>query len=257
MIDSNIKFLRKSQGLTQEELARKIGVKRAMIGSYEEKRAQPKISALQSLSSFFNVSIDALINTDLSKQPDTENTRTDISGNSLRVLATAVDQDNNELISLVPAKASAGYTAGYADVDYIQKLPVFNLPFRELGHERSYRVFQIKGDSMEPVKSGSYIICEYLLNWNEIDEGKSYIILTKYDGIVYKRLYKQSTTELLLKSDNPDYEAYNLNFDNVLEVWKALGYISFELPDSNLVSVNHMQKLYVELKDEIEKIKKL
>ncbi|MBI9069664.1 MAG: helix-turn-helix domain-containing protein [Salinivirgaceae bacterium] len=257
MIENNIKFLRKKNGLTQEDLAKKIGVNRAMIGSYEEKRAQPKISVLQGLSTFFKVSIDDLINTDLANYSNESPYENRNTGQNLRVLTAAIDEDNNELISLVPAKASAGYTAGYADVDYIEKLPGFNLPFNEISRSKSYRVFQIKGDSMEPIKSGSYIICEYLLNWNDIDEGKPYVVLTKYDGIIYKRLFKHSQTELLLKSDNPEYEPYNLNMNDVLEVWKALGYISFSLPDANLVSINHMQKLYIELKDEIEKIKKL
>lgn len=257
MIDKNIKYLRKQKGLTQDEFAKKISVNRAMIGSYEEGRAQPKISVLQNISTYFKVSVDALINKDLSLENNDSSGWADIKGNSLRVLATAVDHDNNELISLVPEQASAGYTAGYADVDYIQKLPVFNLPFMELGREKSYRVFQIKGDSMEPVKSGSYIICEYILNWHEVEEGKPYIILTRFDGIVYKRIYKQSATELLLKSDNPEYQPYTLNFDNVLEMWKALGIISFDLPDANSASLSQMQQLYFELKNEIEKIKKL
>lgn len=257
MLDKNIKLLRKNKGLTQDEFAKKLGVNRAMIGSYEEGRAQPKISVLQSISNYFNVSIDDLINKDLSLQHDDTSEIVDIKGNNLRVLATAVDNDNNELISLVPTQASAGYTAGYADVDYIQKLPVFNLPFLELSRQKSYRVFQIKGDSMEPVKSGSYIICEYLLNWADVEEGMPHIILTKYDGIVYKRVYKDNTSELLLKSDNPEYQPYQLNFDNVLEIWKALGIISFELPDANSASLTQMQKLYFELKTEIEKIKKL
>ena len=60
-IGQNIKFLRKSIGLTQEELAKNIGVNRAVIGSYEENRATPKLSVLQDISYFFNISIDALI----------------------------------------------------------------------------------------------------------------------------------------------------------------------------------------------------
>ena len=98
MIEQNIKYLRKSRGLTQSELAEKIGVNRAMIGSYEEKRAQPKISVLQTLSAFFRISIDDLINTDLSTSI-IDTTKDHRLGKNLRVLTSAVDKQNNELIS--------------------------------------------------------------------------------------------------------------------------------------------------------------
>ena len=60
-IGQNIKCLRKSKGLTQEELAKNIGVNRAMIGSYEENRAAPKLSVIQDIAYFFSISIDNLI----------------------------------------------------------------------------------------------------------------------------------------------------------------------------------------------------
>ncbi|MCH8904650.1 MAG: helix-turn-helix transcriptional regulator [Bacteroidetes bacterium] len=36
---TNLKALRKARGLTQEGLSRKLSIKRAVIGSYEEGRA--------------------------------------------------------------------------------------------------------------------------------------------------------------------------------------------------------------------------
>ena len=48
---SNLKFLRKAKGLTQDQLADKLGINRAMIGSYEENRAIPKLNAMQDIAS--------------------------------------------------------------------------------------------------------------------------------------------------------------------------------------------------------------
>jgi transcriptional regulator with XRE-family HTH domain len=42
-ISANIKFLRKNKGLTQEQFATEIGIKRSMVGAYEEDRASPKL----------------------------------------------------------------------------------------------------------------------------------------------------------------------------------------------------------------------
>ena len=58
------KFLRKKEALTQEQLATKIGVKRAMIGAYEEGRAEPRLHTLQHLAAYFQVRLDDFVNKD-------------------------------------------------------------------------------------------------------------------------------------------------------------------------------------------------
>jgi len=252
----NIRYLRKSKGLTQDQLADKIGVNRAMIGSYEEGRAVPKLSALSILSHYFGVSIDSLVKHDLSTREATEagGTSIDASGKRLRVLTTVIDREDKEQITLVPVKASAGYLSGYADPDYIETLPRFSLPLPELGRERTYRAFQISGDSMEPLPSGIYIISEYVQNWNDIKEGKTYIVVSLDDGLAYKRVYKGDKA-LILKSDNPKYAPYSISLDSVTEVWKALGYISFALPEPDEMNLGKLSAMFYELKTELESLK--
>lgn len=256
-IGDNIRFLRKSKGLTQEELAKNLGVKRAVIGSYEENRAIPKLSVLQDLSYFFSISIDDLIKLKLTESPF-EPLSDFIKGDNIRVISTVVDKKDKELIATVPIQASAGYTNGYSDPDYIGELPHFSLPLVELSKERTYRVFQIKGDSMEPIKSGSYIICEYLANWEEINDGKPYILISKDEGIVYKRLYPKinESDEIILKSDNPEYDPYSVKVEEVHEIWKALGFISFELPEPSELNSTKLYHMIQEMKNDIDKLKK-
>ena len=227
----NIRFLRKQKDLTQDALALKIDVNRSMIGAYEEGRAVPRIGVLQMISVFFGVKIDDLINRDLSRGFSNE---ADISGAKLRVLATVVDREEREMITIVPVKASAGYMSGYGDMEFIGQLPRFSLPLAELGKERTRRVFQIRGESMLPVQPGSYVLCEYQQDWTELVEGATYVLITLNDGIVYKRVYNQisKNNELMLKSDNPDYVPYNIMINEVSEIWKAIGVISFDLGES-------------------------
>lgn len=253
IIASNIKFLRKSKDLTQDQLADKIGVNRAMIGSYEEGRAIPKLQVLQALSHYFGVTLDTLVlnnvantNSDVSKN---------ISGSNLRVVSTIVDRDNNELITLVPVKAAAGYLNGYADPDYVDALPRFSLPFQEISKERTYRAFQITGDSMDPIPSGAYIISEYIQDWHSITDGKTYVLVTRDDGVVYKRVYMLPSGELLLKSDNPQYETYSVHLSRLLEVWKAVGYICITIPEPDVVSLSKLATMMQEMKREIEGLK--
>ena len=253
-LGSNIKYLRKSRNLTQDQLANKIGVNRAMIGSYEEGRATPKISALSTLSHYFNVSIDDMVNLDLSVKK--EEFVVDKTGKGLRILTTLVDRDDKELITLVPVKAAAGYTNGYADPDFIEELPKFNLPLPELSNDRTYRAFQIEGNSMEPVPPNAYIICEYLQNWKDLKDGKPYMIITKDDGIVYKRVYTNDNDTLLLKSDNPDYEPYTIEAGMICEVWTALGYICFSLPETEEMNLGKLTSMVHKMQNELDEIKK-
>lgn len=257
-IGGNIKFLRKKNGLTQDDLAKKLGVSRYKIGSYEEGRALPKLSLLQFLSDYFELSLDVLVNTKLwENETEIRSGNFNTGTNNLRILTTVVNSLNEERFTVVPDKAAAGYTVGYGDPDFIEKLPVFDLPLPEFRHDRTYRVFQISGNSMEPIPSGSYIICEYLADRKEIRYGEPHIVVTKNDGIVYKRIEKEpdSDQKLILKSDNPEYRTYTINWMEIIEIWKAVGFISTQLPNAREVSRNKIQNLISDLKNELEQFK--
>lgn len=53
--------LRKSRGLTQEELAEALYVSRTAISKWESQRGYPSIDSLKEISKFFSVSIDDLL----------------------------------------------------------------------------------------------------------------------------------------------------------------------------------------------------
>ncbi len=264
---NNLKFLRKQKGLTQDQLADKLGINRAMVGSYEESRAEPKFELLQRMAYLFKVSIHDMIDTDLEKRAASNSRRKntaqkgvykDIEGKGLRVLPIVVDRDNRELITVVPAKAAAGYLNGYADPEFIEALPTFNLPFDRFKTDRTYRTFQINGDSMLPIESGSYIICEYVMNWQDIRDGYPYIVVTANDGIVFKRLYnriKDSGT-FLLKSDNLDYEPYEIDPNDILEIWYAVGYIRFDIQQPDDMNVYSLTRMMMNMQKELNQMKK-
>ena len=226
IISSNIKFLRKKKGLTQQQFADQIGIKRSLVGAYEEERAEPKYELLKNIASFFEISVDDFINETINEKwvP-----RPKGDPANLRILSISVDKDDNENIEMVPLKASAGYLNGYADPEYVAQLPKFYLPMFKNG---TYRAFEIKGDSMLPLISGTIIIGEYLENWADLKSGDTYVVVSKSDGVVYKRVtgrFKEQK-KLKLVSDNPVYEPYEISGDDILEIWKAKGYISTQLP---------------------------
>jgi len=226
-ISNNLKFLRKKKGLTQQQLADTMEIKRSLIGAYEEDRAEPKYDLLKKFASFFEVTMDEMVNEKINAQWKPKSTS---SGGNMRILSISVDSNERENIELVPIKASAGYLNGYADPEYISELPKFQLPFFRQG---TYRAFEIKGDSMLPLQSGTIIIGEYVENWLDIKTGETYIFITKSEGVVYKRAgsrFKENKA-LKLVSDNPVFEPYSIEADDLIEVWKAKAYISTSLPE--------------------------
>lgn len=233
----NLKLLRTFKGISQEEMSQKVGVTRSSLSAYEVGTAEPSYENLIRISEFLGVTLDKLLKTDLSEYTEKQLEELmkghdiDISGNKIRVLATTVDKDNNEMVELIPESARAGYTVGYADPEYIKVLPTFSMPF--LSREKKYRSFQIKGDSMPPVPSGSFVTCEFLQNWNLIKNGFPYVILTKNDGIVFKQVYNhmKEKQSLHLVSTNPLYEPYDVPISEVLEIWKFVNYIASETPE--------------------------
>jgi len=258
-LSNNIRHLRKEHELTQNDLAEKLGIKRSLLGAYEEQRAEPKIATIQKLAYLFRLPLDTLINHDMTKREATAHI--DTSGQTLRVLPIVTTPTNKELMSVVPATAEAGYADAYADPEYIESLPSFSMPLPELYQDASYRLFQIHGDSMLPVTSGSYVICSYVQNWNEIKDGHCYIIVTRDRGIVYKRAWNhlRDRETLLLKSDNPIYAPYELEATELLEAWRALGFISFELPEITThvpADIHGLSEVVARLCGEVESLKR-
>lgn len=225
----NLKWLRGQQGITQTQLAEAVGLNRPVIGAYEEQRAEPKISVLNDMAEYFGISVNDLVNLDLSKKKKSKAA----AETGLRVLSVVVDgSSDKERVALVPAKAAAGYLNGYGDTEFVETLKTFDLPFTELQRDRTYRMFQIKGDSMLPIPDGAYIIGSYLENFNGVRPGECYIFVTDNDGIVYKRLGKngKKANAFVLTSDNTSYDPFEVPMSDVKEIWNAHGFVSFDLP---------------------------
>lgn len=225
-IASNLKFLRKRKKITQQQFADLMEIKRASVGAYEESRAEPKYELLKKIADFYGLSMDELAHHEIN-----EDWRPAHKGDAanVRVLSVTVDHDDKENIELVPVKASAGYMNGYGDPEYVAELPKFSLPMFTQG---TYRAFEINGDSMLPLPSGSIVVGEYVENWQDIKVGETYIVISKDDGVVYKRVGQKFKEEkgLRLVSDNKLYEPYWVASDAIIEVWRAKAFISTELP---------------------------
>lgn len=257
---SNIKFLRKRRGRTQDDVAVALNLKRSTLSGYENGVAQPGIEILVAFSRYFNLSIDTMLKIDIPRLSESQLGELErgydayVRGSNLRVLTTTVDADNIDNIELVTEKAKAGYATGYADPEYIGELPRFRMPF--LSEKRKYRTFQLKGDSMLPIPDGSWVTGEFVQDWREIISGKAYVVFTINDGIVFKVVESTLKTDgkLILYSLNPIYEPYEVHITEVKEIWKFVNYISSELPEPVLPEKQLIQAVAT-MKNDLERIK--
>ncbi|WP_055447474.1 XRE family transcriptional regulator [Lacinutrix mariniflava] len=252
-IQHNIKHLRSLKKLSQERFGEELKWSRSMVGSYEEGRSEPPIERLIELSNFFDIPIDILVKNDLRSAKDTSF----IQIGSKRILfPVTVNEMDEDLIEIIPTQASAGYLEGYADPEYIEHLQKIKLPFLPTG---THRAFPIKGDSMLPVKDGAFIVAKYVESIADVKNGRTYILLTKDDGLVYKRIYKTKDNEnaLLLSSDNKAYEPYLVQYESILELWEFTCCINTQEYDEKELKLSSIMNLFQELKVELEAIKKM
>ena len=241
----NLKYLRKLRGWTQEEFASKVGIKRSLVGAYEEERADPRLDVLEIVADIFKLSLDELLLKDLSNT----------SGNYLakRRQQKMMSADRN-LIHFVPVKAAAGYLASYADTEFIDELNTFTLPMLAGGN---YRAFEIIGDSMLPTPSGSIIVGEKIEGAAEIKNNQAYIVVSRNEGIVYKRVEKnnRSKNKLTLVSDNPQFQPYQVNAEDVVELWQAQMVIS-KVSQQQRWDVNSLASMVNNLQSQVSTLKK-
>ena len=257
---SNIKFLRKRRGQTQDEVATTLEMKRSTLSGYENNVAQAGMEALIGFSNYFKIAIDTLVRVDLTALPESQLRQLErgydvfIKGTNLRILTTTIGSDNEENIELVSERAKAGYSSGFADPEYISILPTFRLPF--LSKQKKYRTFQISGDSMLPIPHGAYVTGVFVQDWNTIRDKDAYIILTVDEGVVFKVVENQIQHDgkLILHSMNPLHEPYDLEVKEIREVWQFVHYISNEIPE-NVTSENyHLAESVKMLKKEVKAI---
>ncbi|GMQ23382.1 hypothetical protein Aoki45_00640 [Algoriphagus sp. oki45] len=250
---SNLRYLRKVKGITQSDLADQLDVQRTMISAYEDGRSEPKLATLLKISELLEVGLEELIEHDIERLG-----RKALQKRKLNILTIATDENDRENITLVGQKASAGYLNGFADPEYMETLPQFHLP--NLSRQATYRAFELAGDSMLPLIPGTIVIGAYLDQLTQIKSGKTYVLVTQTEGVVYKRVfnYLAENGKLFLVSDNDHYKPYEVKGEDVLEVWEAKAFISTDFPNpgdkKTPLTLEDLGKMIQDIHSDLKKI---
>lgn len=226
---SNLKFLRKRSGKTQDGLSSELGIGRTTIANYEAGISEPNIETLMVFANYFGVDIGEMIAKNVEKDgigsSSTQNTKviplySSRSSNLPQVITVQPDGDEN--ILYVPVKARAGYLLGYGDPEFIETLPSFRLPGLS---NATFRMFEVEGPSMAPnIMSGDRIIGEWIESLDDIRDNRVHVVVHK-GGVTVKRVLNRIAErgKIYLKSDTvvhrADYPTIEIDPEDVVEIW--------------------------------------
>lgn len=250
-ISDNLKWLRSKRNLSQQEAADGMNLPLDRYKKYEYGKNTPPAETLLIISRYYHISIDLLLTVDLRKTSIDDLVR--LEDNRI-VLPITVNSEGQNLVEIVTHKAKAGYAAGgYADFTFMSQLEHISIPW--LNKNEKYRTFPVDGDSMPPHNSKSFIIAKYVEKLGDVVDGKTYIVITTNNEMVYKRLNKNGKNTFTLNSDNTFYKPYDVKFSAIAEIWEYVGSIEREnFRPENYTSEN-LERIIRKLQNDVMEIK--
>jgi transcriptional regulator with XRE-family HTH domain len=242
LFSDNLRHLRAQKGFSQKKLGEELIISRERLAKYEDGRSEPPLDILKRIAQYFH-SVN-LLKTDISQLLKMEDNRI--------LLPITVDKKGRDNIEIITHKAKAGYMAGYSDPEYIEGLEHISLPFLS---KAKYRAFPIDGDSMPPHREGSFIVGHYIEKLTDMTDGKSYVLLTRNEGIVYKRVYRKNKGTYVLHSDNSFYKPYEIKTQEIIEIWQyACSLATKEFEQDDLSALN-IKQMFLEIKKGLSDLK--
>jgi transcriptional regulator with XRE-family HTH domain len=249
LFSDNIRALRVKHKISQEKVAQSLVITRGRYVKYEDGTSEAPYEILKKIAHYYQISIDLLLSVDVRKIEI--NTLLKLENNRL-ILPIQVDKKGENRIEVVTQKVKAGYLNGYADPEYIEQLQQISLPFLGVG---KYRGFPIEGDSMPPHQDGDIIVGSYVEQLGEIIDGKTYILITRNEGMVYKRLNKNKKNTLVATSDNYFYPPYEVKNADVLEIWEYQCSIARSDKRTEALESDTIKNMFFELKKDLNEVK--
>lgn len=173
MFSVKLKEIRKEKGITQIELARKLGVATGTVGNWESGKREPDFDTMTKIARFFGVSVDWLI------------------GHS--------PYARRQILRVpVYGKVAAGIPIeAITDIEDYEEIDASRMP------QGDYIALTIRGDSMEPrMKNGDVVIVRLQ---DDCEPGEIAIVMVNGGDATCKRVRK-TPDGICLISTNPAYD---------------------------------------------------
>lgn len=183
MFSENLKKLRISKSLTQEQLAQQLEISKSTVSMYENGNRMPDIETLELIADFFNVTLDSLTSNG-----------TKSKGVKIPVLGYV--------------RAGVPFEAVEEILDYEEISP-------QLAKTGEFFCLQIKGTSMEPKMSEGDVIV--VRKQESVDDGDVAVVLVNGNDATVKKFYK-TAKGVKLVANNPTFEPLFYTCDEVVNL---------------------------------------
>jgi phage repressor protein C with HTH and peptisase S24 domain len=152
-----------------------------------------------------------------------------------RVLVATQDLTGNLTVPLINRRAAANYLAQGHSQEYFEQLDALVLPGPLLRGGQHYAL-QVSGDSMAPtLHDGDLVICRLLEagRWADATNGEVYVLASQNRGLQVKRVQNRLAQGYFrCLSDNPAHSPFDLEADNLLEMWQVRWKLSSNLANA-------------------------
>ena len=176
MIGKQIRTLRKSINMTQQELASQLFVSQQAVGKWERGEATPNPDAIVTMTKIFGVSADTLL-----------------SGSEKSFQSSE---------SVVPV---LGDVAAGIPIEAIQDIVDYEEIDAALAATGEHFGLRIKGSSMEPrIREGDVVIVR---RQEDAETGDTAVVLVNGDSATVKRIKKEPDGGIWLIPNNPAYDS--------------------------------------------------
>ncbi|TRX50669.1 LexA family transcriptional regulator [Fulvivirga sp. M361] len=255
-IGKNIKRIRSAKKLNQSQFAEIFGLTRGSVGAYEEGRAEPKIDTIIQIANNFSLSIDLLLNKELTVNDlfhfDVLHQKLDEAHHFQKPATQAFRKGGIGLVSL---ENQLEYIVNHTNKDFISHLPYIELPINFKG---TTRAFELNGSEMEYNQNGLHhgdiLLClQTVKTKTKTKPGDVYVIVHK-EGIITRRLKSAAKSGMNFISDDPNYADIEFATDDILELWNVKGAYSTYLNPPKMIE-NRVMLLENRLNELEKKIK--
>ena len=181
-----LRILRKRDGLTQAEVAARLGVDRSTYAKYENGQSEPNFEMLQKLADLFRSSADFLIG--------------------------CTDHPSSKSGTWVPV---LGDVAAGIPIEAVENIVDYEEIDTAMASNGKYYGLRIKGSSMEPrIREGDVVIVR---QQEDADTGDTAVVLVNGESATVKRIKKEPDGGLWLLPNNPAYDPQHYSPAEVAE----------------------------------------
>ncbi len=201
----------------KSDIAKKLGTYNHVINSILKGQRNITVDQLSALFDHYGINANYLFGNSEDMFLDSADVPNSLPTRSM----DEKQQGGRENITLVPARAVAGYALDHDDDEYLQNLQKFSIP----NMSGSLIAFEINGDSMMPtITNGDIVVCENVERDTPLRDNHVYVVVT--DVVVAKRIQQirngNEINSLRLISDNDAvYKPYEVSLEDIRQILKV------------------------------------